>query len=64
MKHIILCSLALLIAASLPFMAKAQYIEVNGITYNVLSPTSHTVEDRSTITIEKKGGVHYLGCPL
>lgn len=50
MKHIILSSLALLMAASLPFMAKAQYFEVNGITYNVLSPTNHTVEVSPSIS--------------
>lgn len=44
MQHHIIKSLAVLMAAFLPVVASAQYFEVGGIAYNVLSATEHTVE--------------------
>ena len=44
MQHLIIKSLAALMAACLPAVASAQYFEVGGIAYNVLSATEHTAE--------------------
>ena len=44
MQHHIIKTLAVLMAACLPAVASAQYFEVGGIAYNVLSATEHTAE--------------------